>query len=216
MTMTNSTRTSPIETGTIHPNTLDAQYQLRRKLGEYMRETRLASKVPYTQMQLSEALGYTYSIVTSWENGGRNVLLNHLLSWAEKLGVDTDMAQGPLARFAPVLLPDEASKPNKGERIEKEVNARLKLLRQERNLSLREMAEITGINYSHYSRVESNRSNLSVVQIRLLCQRLRVTYDYIIDGTHKDETTQALRDRIKTLERENELLESFRQSYIKR
>lgn len=181
-----------------------------------MRNTRLALEPAVSQIKLSQDLGYSYSVVTSWENGGRNILRNQLLDWAKAVGVSTDMENGPLAEFNVVVLDDGLSRPNKGERIERDINERLKLLRKDRKLTLREMAEITGISYSHYARVEHNRGNLSITQLRSIAKQLKVSYDYLIDGAELHETTESLREKIAILTRENELLESFRQTFAAR
>lgn len=192
---------------------------MRRQLSAYMREKRLAMEPVPTQKELSSRLGYTYSIVSNWENDTRNVLREQFQAWAEavglvKVGIPVDFSKEPFASFEPVLLPDDQSKPNKGERIEREINVRVQKLRKDRNLSIRELGKITGINYSHYARIERGQSNFSITQLRSIAKELRVSYEYLIDGTNEEETVDFLRKQNAQLRRENELLESFRQSTL--
>ena len=195
-------------------NHLLQNYTLRQELGQALREARLAQKPVLTQRQLSEKLGYTYSIVTGWENGTRNILHKHFLELTAALNLDSNLVDGPLAIYKQVLLSDKKSAPNKGSRTEEGINARLTKLRVERNLSLREMALLIGMNSTQYFHLEHNHGNLTLGQLRLVSQRLGVTYEYLMDGTNEHDTPRALREQIKRLERENELLESFRQQVL--
>ncbi|SMB92010.1 transcriptional regulator, XRE family [Hymenobacter roseosalivarius DSM 11622] len=192
------------------PLTPEQRIALRADLGAFMRERREAQQPPLTQMALSEQLGFSYSVVSTWENNSRAILEGQLKAWAEKLGVDPDLQKEPLARFAPVVQNDETSKPNSGSRVEREVNARLVALRKQRNLTIREMGALLGMSAAHYYRVETNKGNLTIAQLRQVVKRLDVSYEYLIDGKGSGETYQDLKKENERLKRENQLLESFR------
>ena len=185
--------------------------ELRRELGTFMRETRQALEPVPTQVDISKKLGFNYSIVTGFENATRNITQSQAQQWAKVLELDTDLEAGPLARFVPAMLLDEQAKLNKGDRTERDINQRIKELRLERNLSMREMAALLNLNLNHYARIESQRGNFSLTQLRLAAQRLRVSYEWLLDGAGKGDTVESLREENKRLRRENELLEQLRQ-----
>ncbi|MBO2012571.1 helix-turn-helix transcriptional regulator [Hymenobacter negativus] len=176
------------------------------RLREFIKSYRLAHKPKLTQLELSRMLGYTYSIVTAWENGTRIILASQLVAWAQAL----DVPEREVVPFVAVARPDGAGHGATGSRMDAEVNARLKWLRKELRFSLREMANMTGISAGHLQRIESNQSNVSVAQVRNIHQKLKVSYEWLIDGTG----TWDLRDfneELARLRRENQLLEQLRQ-----
>jgi transcriptional regulator with XRE-family HTH domain len=181
-------------------------YELRHQLGAFMKSRRVAHEGAFTQLGLSRALGFSYSVVTNWENGTRSVLASHLTAWASQLGVDPK----DLAQFATAVLPDEKAGIATGSRMDAEVNARLKELRKLLRLSLRDMADRTGISTGHLQRIESNQSNLSVAQVRNIHRNLKVNYAWLIEG-EGEWNAASVEDELERLRRNIELLESFRQ-----
>ena len=182
---------------------------LRNELCAALKTRRLAESPRLTQNVLSQRLGYPYSVVTGWENCTRLFYKSNVLAWATALNYNPEEVNALLATYGPAVLADEKAGLSTGSRIETELNERVKALRKERRLSIREMAEITGISTGHWQRIEINQSNLSVAQIRQIGRQLRVSFDWLINGRGEpsEETMQQTIDR---LIRENELLESFR------
>ena len=186
----------------------------RDELRTLLKARRLTIAPRLTQLALSQALDYPYSIVTGWENGTRSVYVKNLREWAGALGYAPGEQDALLIRYPLGVLPDERAGLATGSRVETQINERVKALRKDRRLSMREMADVTGISTGHLQRIEQNNSNLSTAQVRQISQRLRVTYEWIIDG--KGGASQlGLQQEIDRLRRDNEVLESFRRQVEK-
>lgn len=182
---------------------------LRHELCKALKTRRLAEQSRLTQNVLSQRLGYPYSIVTGWENCTRLFYKSNVLAWATELGYSADEVASLLATYEAAILPDEKAGISTGSRIETALNERVKALRKDRRLSIREMAEITGISTGHWQRIELNNSNLSVAQVRQIAKRLEVSYEWLIDGKGAPNQ-QTMQQEINRLTRDNEVLESFR------
>ena len=182
---------------------------LRHELCKTLKTRRLAEQPRLTQNVLSQRLGYPYSVVTGWENYTRLFYKSNVLAWATELGYSVEEVTALLATYEAAILPDDKAGISTGSRIETEVNDRVKVLRKERRLSIREMAEITGISTGHWQRIEINQSNLSVAQIRQIGKQLKVSYEWLIDGKG-EPSQQTMQQTIDRLIRDNEVLESFR------
>ena len=182
---------------------------LRNQLCAALKTRRLAESPRLTQSVLSQRLGYPYSVVTGWENCTRLFYKSNVLAWATALNYNPEEVNALLATYGAAVLADEKAGLSTGSRIETELNERVKALRKEHRLSIREMAEITGISTGHWQRIEINQSNLSVAQIRQIGKQLKVSYEWLIDGKG-EPSQQTMQQTIDRLIRDNEVLESFR------
>ena len=183
---------------------------LRNELCAALKARRLAHEPRLTQSVLSQRLGYPYAVVTGWENCTRLFYRSNVLAWATSLGYSENELQELLLAYGPAILTDEKAGISTGSRIETELNERMKVLRKERRLSIREMAEVTGISTGHWQRIEINQSNLSVGQIRQIARKLHVCFNWLINGEGRHDK-QSMQQEIDQLRRENQVLESFRQ-----
>ena len=186
---------------------------MRNNLCAELKARRLAQQPRLTQSTLSEQLGYPYSVVTGWENATRLFYKSNVLAWATALGYAPAEIDALLVSYGAGVLADEHAGISTGSRIETALNERVKALRKERRLSIREMAEITGISTGHWQRIELNNSNLSVNQVRQIAKRLEVSYEWLIDGKgapNQQTMQQTMQQEINRLTRDNEVLESFR------
>lgn len=59
----------------------------------------------------------------------------------------------------------------------------LKKLREEKKITLRELAEKVNINYTALSRIETGNRNLNDEDIKILCKFFHVTSDYLLGLT---------------------------------
>lgn len=96
---------------------------------------------------------------------------------------------------------------------------RVKELRQEKNLTLRELADKVGMDHSAISRIENNGRNLSDYDIVTFCNFFNVSSDYLLNLSDVRKTinsnqivagTQAsLFDATKdlTLEQQNQIID---------
>lgn len=182
---------------------------LRHELCAALKTRRLAEQPRLTQNVLSQRLGYPYAVVTGWENCTRLFYKSNVRAWATELGYGAEEVAALLATYEAAILPDDQAGISTGSRIETQINERVKALRKERRLSIREMADVTGISTGHWQRIEQNNSNLSVAQVRQIGKQLKVSYEWLIDGTG-EPSQQTLQQTIDRLTRDNEVLESFR------
>jgi len=192
-------------------NPAAAALETRDRLRAFLKNTRLSLMPKVTQLGLSERLRFPYSIVTAWENGTRAIYQNQLLAWAEAVGLDKGEQDELLAAHAGGYLSDKTAGISTGSRMDEAVNTRLKQLRKHLRFSLREMADVSGISTGHLQRVEQNKGNLSVAQLREVHQKLRISYGWLIDGKG-EMSEETLQDKVTRLERENALLEALRKA----
>ena len=150
----------------------DGQHVQRHELCVDLETRHLAEQPRLTLNVLSQRLRYPYSVVKVWENCTRLFCKSNVLARAAALGYGLEEVDALLTTYGAAVLPDEHAGTNTGSRIETELNDRVKALRKERRLSIREMADVTGISTGHWQRIELNRSNLSVAQIRQIAKRL--------------------------------------------
>ena len=188
--------------------------ELRAELNQLLKARRLLQVPRLTQQVLSERLGYPYSIVTGWENGTRLLYVSNFSAWLEGLGIDQEEGRVLYARYSPIILCDERAGLETGSRIDTEVNERFSALRKERRFTIREIARLTGISTGHLQRIESNASNLSVAQVRGVVKALRLNYEWLIEGKG-EPSAEPLHKELARLQRDNELLENFRQEVLK-
>jgi len=85
-----------------------------------------------------------------------------------------------------------------------EFPARLKRLRQEKNLSQGELGEKAGIHYTHISKYERGESAPSLETLVPLAKALSVSLDYLILGNETDAAVANMSDK--------ELLSMFEQA----
>ena len=192
------------------PATPETALAARDALRAWMKARREQVMPKLTQLELSRRLGFPYSIVTAWENGTRSILLSQFMAWCQELSLAHDENCEEYGAFWSAILPDEKAGIATGSRMDAEVNGRLKELRKQLRFSLREMADVTGITAGHLQRIEANQSNISVAQLRNIHKKLKVSYEWLVEGMGEwNETT--LLDELVKLRRENALLEELRQ-----
>lgn len=74
-------------------------------------------------------------------------------------------------------------------------SGRLKQLREGKNLSQAELAELVGIHHMHMSRYERGLARPSADALKRLADALGVTGDYLLDGETSDLAMSRLEDR---------------------
>lgn len=205
----------PVSAPALIKLTVEQATALRAELNLLLKARRLAQVPRLTQQALSEQLGYPYSIVTGWENGTRLLYVSNFSAWVEALGIEQEEGRVLYARFSPIILCDERVGLETGSRIDNEVNERFSAFRKERRFTMREVARLTGISTGHLQRIENNTSNLSVAQIRSIAKELHLNYAWLIDGKGMPDS-EMLYKELARLQRENELLESFRAQVLKK
>jgi transcriptional regulator with XRE-family HTH domain len=73
--------------------------------------------------------------------------------------------------------------------------ARLKDLRQKRNISQTELGKLVNLHYTHISRYERDLSQPTADKLKKLAEALGVTADYLIEGKIDEVAKTKLEDR---------------------
>jgi transcriptional regulator with XRE-family HTH domain len=77
-----------------------------------------------------------------------------------------------------------------------DINTRVKELRLKHMLGQAEMSEVLGCARSTYANIEHNNQTVSFKHLRLLRQKFKISYDYILDGVEVTDANAEL-DRLK-------------------
>jgi transcriptional regulator with XRE-family HTH domain len=93
-----------------------------------------------------------------------------------------------------------------------DINTRVKELRLKNMLGQAEMSDILGCARSTYANVEHNNQTLSFKHLRLLRQRFKISYDYILDGAEVTDNLLEI-ERLKArLEMKSDYIDSLKKS----
>ncbi|MFK5883168.1 MAG: helix-turn-helix transcriptional regulator [Candidatus Izemoplasma sp.] len=76
----------------------------------------------------------------------------------------------------------------------KSIGAKLKELREDSDYPQKAIAELLGIQRSNYSRIENGHQNLNQTQIKLLCEFLNVSADYLLGIKISDKRVISRKD----------------------
>ena len=79
--------------------------------------------------------------------------------------------------------------------IEPEVGARLRILREQRGLSLRELAERCDLSFNAISRIERGENSPTVSTLHQLANALSVSITAFFEAGHEEATVLIRRDR---------------------
>jgi len=91
--------------------------------------------------------------------------------------------------------------------LSKGIGARIKVFRQEHNMTQQDFADMFGMSKVWVHSVEKGRHMLPIECMRVLKGRFGMSYDYIIDGeTPPANESDYLKDRVKELSQMNSLL----------
>lgn len=91
------------------------------------------------------------------------------------------------------------------------IGKKMRELRQNKKMSLRELGEAVNINYSHLSRIELGKKNPSLELIEIIAKYYDVPMSYFFDNEHADEEfTDAEKELLENLELP---LEEIRKKY---
>ena len=111
---------------------------------------------------LSEKIGISHTTLLNVENGKRHLTDDDIKKLTEYFNVSSDYLLG-------LSHEHETIKKN-----------RLYELRKERNLTLRELSDQIGIDYSALSKIEHQKRNLTDNDIRILTSFFNVSADYLL------------------------------------
>lgn len=84
---------------------------------------------------------------------------------------------------------------------------RIKEVRSGRNLTQEYIANVTGVNVSHISNIETNKVKVSLTLLVVICNALDCTLDYILQNEYHNPTSvmeKELFNAIKDMKREKQ------------
>lgn len=87
------------------------------------------------------------------------------------------------------------------------IGQRIKEIRNERNLTQEYIANVTGVNVSHISNIETNKVKVSLTLLVGICNALDVTMDYLLQNEYHNPDTiteRELLNVIKDMEKEKQ------------
>lgn len=79
----------------------------------------------------------------------------------------------------------------------KTVGRKLKELREDKDFPQKVISELLGIQRSNYSRIENGHQNLNQDQIRILCEFLEVSADYLLGININDKRVISSKDELE-------------------
>ncbi|HEY8435897.1 MAG TPA: XRE family transcriptional regulator [Haloplasmataceae bacterium] len=139
----------------------------------------------YTQQKVAEALGISRGAYGNYETGKREPDTETLSALAELYGVSVDFLLGRTDNPAP---PSTRRDIDRGTTIGK----RLKQLREERQLTLRQLAQVAHVSHSFISDIEQGRSNPSIETLKALARALGVSLTDLTDDPTPAERGETL------------------------
>ena len=79
------------------------------------------------------------------------------------------------------------------------IGQRIKEVRSERNLTQEYIANMTGVNVSHISNIETNKVKVSLTLLVSICNALDCTLDYILQNEYHNPTSVLEKELQETL-----------------
>lgn len=79
------------------------------------------------------------------------------------------------------------------------IGQRIKEVRSERNLTQEYIANVTGVNVSHISNIETNKVKVSLTLLVGICNALDCTLDYILENEYHNPTSVTEKELFNTI-----------------
>jgi transcriptional regulator with XRE-family HTH domain len=185
----------------------------KNNIGRIIREARL--KTGLSQMALSMKVhdfekegSKPHNIAVSWENGAQKVKQGEIPKLLEALGLPEDTFEPYMDE---IYVP--AIREKYGKRVDPEINKRIKQAREMRGMTQRDMAKLLDIFPSHYNKIESNATNPTIEQARVLIKYFGWDWDYYMEGGSTgrsmralEKENQELKEKLVKMERDMEII----------
>lgn len=79
------------------------------------------------------------------------------------------------------------------------IGQRIKQVRAEKHLTQEYLANITGVNVSHISNIETNKVKVTLTLLVQICNALDVTMDYLLENVYHDPTSTIEKELLNTV-----------------
>ena len=79
------------------------------------------------------------------------------------------------------------------------IGQRIKEVRTDKHLTQEYLANMTGVNVSHISNIETSKVNVSLTLLVQICNALRVTVDYQLENEYHNPTSAIEKELLNTI-----------------
>ena len=79
------------------------------------------------------------------------------------------------------------------------IGQRIKEVRNEKHLTQEYLANVTGVNVSHISNIETNKVKISLTLLINICNALNVTMDYMLENEYHTPTSTTKKELFNTI-----------------
>lgn len=79
------------------------------------------------------------------------------------------------------------------------IGQRIKEVRSEKNLTQEYLANVTGVNVSHVSNIETNKVKISLTLLVNICNALGITLDYLLENEYSNPTSVIEKELLNTI-----------------
>ena len=79
------------------------------------------------------------------------------------------------------------------------IGQRIKEIRTEKHLTQEYLANVTGVNISHISNIETNKVKISLTLLVNICNALNVTLDYLLENEYHTATSVTEKELFNTI-----------------
>lgn len=79
------------------------------------------------------------------------------------------------------------------------IGQRIKEVRNEKHLTQEYLANVTGVNVSHISNIETNKVKISLTLLINICNALNVTMDYMLENEYHTPTSTTEKELFNTI-----------------
>ena len=79
------------------------------------------------------------------------------------------------------------------------IGQRIKEVRNEKHLTQEYLANVTGVNVSHVSNIETNKVKISLTLLINICNALNVTMDYMLENEYHTPTSTTEKELFNTI-----------------
>ena len=79
------------------------------------------------------------------------------------------------------------------------IGQRIKEVRNDKHLTQEYLANVTGVNVSHISNIETNKVKVSLTLLVQICNALDVTMDYLLENEYHNPTSTIEKELLNTV-----------------
>ncbi len=128
-----------------------------------------------TQQELGFIFGVSKNTVSGWENAHDTMPFNKLIKFCNLYNFSLDFVVG---------FTRKNTKYDKISYDKEKIGLKLKLIRNEMNLSQQQLAEDCNISQTTYSSYETGHYLINTITIYTICKKYNISMDYLVGRTN--------------------------------